>query len=128
MGSYVPSTPVQRREMLEAIGLTDVKELFRDVPASMLLDRPLELPGGMSELEVVRAMTAMAEKNTLFPTVLRGAGAYDHYIPSIVKYVPAKEEFLTAYSGDTYADHGKLQTFFEFTSMMGELLDMDVVS
>ena len=98
MGSYVPSTPAQRREMLEAIGLTDVKELFRDVPASMLLDRPLELPGGMSELEVVRAMTAMAEKNTLFPTVLRGAGAYDHYIPSIVKYVPAKEEFLTAYT------------------------------
>ncbi|MDE7010830.1 MAG: hypothetical protein K2O93_06425 [Oscillospiraceae bacterium] len=98
MGSYVPSTPAQRREMLEAIGLTDVQELFRDVPASMRLDRPLDLPAGMSELEVSRAMTAMAGKNTLFSTVLRGAGAYDHYIPSIVKYIPAKEEFLTAYT------------------------------
>ena len=127
MGSYVPSTPVQRREMLEAIGLTDVKELFRDVPASMLLDRPLELPGGMSELEVVRAMTAMAEKNTLFPTVLRGAGAYDHYIPSIVKYVPAKEEFLTAYTPyQAEMSQGVLQSIFEYQTMLCELTGMDV--
>ena len=127
MGSYVPSTPAQRREMLEAIGLTDVKELFRDVPASMRLDRPLDLPAGMSELEVSRAMTAMAGKNTLFSTVLRGAGAYDHYIPSIVKYIPAKEEFLTAYTPyQAEMSQGVLQSIFEYQTMICELTGMDV--
>ena len=127
MGSYVPSTPAQRREMLEAIGLTDVQELFRDVPASMRLDRPLDLPAGMSELEVSRAMTAMAGKNTLFSTVLRGAGAYDHYIPSIVKYIPAKEEFLTAYTPyQAEMSQGVLQSIFEYQTMICELTGMDV--
>ena len=98
MGSYVPSTEEQRREMLEAIGLSSYRDLYRDVPESMILNRPLDLPEGKSELEVRNAMAALAAKNTVFSTVLRGAGAYDHYIPSIVKYIPAKEEFLTAYT------------------------------
>ena len=98
MGSYIPSTPEQRRAMLEAIGLKHFKELYRDVPGEMYLDEPLNIPEGMSELEVSRALTAMAAKNTMYSTILRGAGAYDHFIPSIVKYIPAKEEFLTAYT------------------------------
>ena len=96
MGSYVPSTPAQRQEMLEAIGLHDFRQLYRDVPEEMLLRDGLDLPEGMSELEVSRTMTAMAARNTAYSAILRGAGAYDHYIPSLVKYVPAKEEFLTA--------------------------------
>ena len=84
MGSYIPSTPAERLEMLKAIGLNDFKDLYRDVPASMYLDKPLNIPEGMSELEVSRAMSEMAAKNTMFNTILRGAGAYDHYIPSIV--------------------------------------------
>ena len=95
MGSYVPSTPAQRQEMLEAIGLHDFRQLYRDVPEEMLLRDGLDLPEGMSELEVSRTMTAMAARNIAYSAVLRGAGAYDHYIPSLVKYVPAKEEFLT---------------------------------
>ena len=98
MGSYVPSTREQRQEMLSAIGLKDFRELYGDVPASMYLDRPLDLPAGQSELEVSRALNAMAKKNRVYDAILRGAGAYDHYIPSIVKYIPAKEEFLTAYT------------------------------
>ena len=94
MGSYVPSTPAQRQEMLEAIGLHDFRQLYRDVPEEMLLRDGLDLPEGMSELEVSRTMTAMAARNIAYSAVLRGAGAYDHYIPSLVKYVPAKEEFL----------------------------------
>ena len=90
MGSYVPSTEEQRREMLKAIGLTDYRELYRDVPENMILNRPLDLPEGRSEMEVRAAMAELAAKNTVFSTVLRGAGAYDHYIPSIVKYIPAK--------------------------------------
>ena len=93
--SYVPSTPAERQEMLHAVGVQDYRELYRDVPAEMLLDRELDLPEGMSELEVGRAVSAMAAKNTQFATILRGAGAYDHFIPAVVKSIPAKEEFLT---------------------------------
>ena len=127
MGSYVPSTQAERQEMLEAIGLKDYQDLYRDVPQSMILDRPLDLPSGLSELEVGRTMTAIAEKNTLFSTVLRGAGAYDHYIPSIVKYIPAKEEFLTAYTPyQAEMSQGVLQSIFEYQTMICELTGMDV--
>ena len=127
MGSYVPSTQAERQEMLEAIGLKDYQDLYRDVPQSMILDHPLDIPSGKSELEVGRAMTAMAEKNTLFSTVLRGAGAYDHYIPSIVKYIPAKEEFLTAYTPyQAEISQGVLQSIFEYQTMICELTGMDV--
>ena len=127
MGSYVPSTQDQRREMLQALGLSDYRELYRDVPESMYLDRPLDIPQGMSELEVRRAVSAMAGKNKVFPTVLRGAGAYDHYIPSIVKYIPAKEEFLTAYTPyQAEISQGLLQSIFEYQTMICELTGMDV--
>ena len=127
MGSYVPSTQAERQEMLQAIGLKDYQDLYRDVPQSMILDRPLDVPSGMSELEVGRAVTAMAEKNQLFSTVLRGAGAYDHYIPSIVKYIPAKEEFLTAYTPyQAEMSQGVLQSIFEYQTMICELTGMDV--
>ena len=126
MGSYVPSTEEQRREMLEAIGLKDVRDLYRDVPESMILNRPLDLPEGKSELEVRNAMAALAAKNTVFKTVLRGAGAYDHYIPSIVKYIPAKEEFLTAYTPyQAEISQGVLQSIFEYQTMIAELTGMD---
>ena len=126
MGSYVPSTEEQRREMLKAIGLSDFRELYRDVPENMILNRPLDLPEGKSELEVRNALAEMAAKNTVFKTVLRGAGAYDHYIPSIVKYIPAKEEFLTAYTPyQAEISQGVLQSIFEYQTMIAELTGMD---
>lgn len=127
MGSYVPSTGAQREEMLRAVGVNSTRELFRDVPQEMLLTRPLDIPGGMSELEVSRVMTAMAAENRVYGTVLRGAGAYDHYIPSIVKYIPAKEEFLTAYTPyQAEMSQGLLQSIFEYQTMICELTGMDV--
>ncbi|MCI5992970.1 MAG: aminomethyl-transferring glycine dehydrogenase subunit GcvPA [Clostridiales bacterium] len=127
MGSYVPSTPAERQEMLQAIGLSDYQQLYRDVPESMYLDHPLDIPAGMSEMEVGRAVSAMAAKNRVFPVVLRGAGAYDHYIPSIVKYIPAKEEFLTAYTPyQAEISQGILQSIFEYQTMICELTGMDV--
>lgn len=127
MGSYVPSTEAERREMLKAIGLADYRELYRDVPEKMYLDEPLNIPEGMSELEVSNAISAMAAKNKVFKTVLRGAGAYDHYIPSIVKYIPTKEEFLTAYTPyQAEMSQGVLQSIFEYQTMICELTGMDV--
>ena len=128
MASYIPSTQEERLEMLKAVGLQDYRGLYKDVPAEMLLsDGDLNIPAGMSELEVGRAVRAMAEKNVVFPTVLRGAGAYDHYIPSIVKYIPAKEEFLTAYTPyQAEMSQGIPQSIFEYQTMICELTGMDV--
>ena len=127
MGSYVPSTQEQRQEMLQAIGLKDFRDLYRDVPESMYLDHPLDLPAGQSELEVSRALNAMARKNKVYDAILRGAGAYDHYIPSIVKYIPAKEEFLTAYTPyQAEMSQGVLQSIFEYQTEICELTGMDV--
>ena len=128
MASFIPSTPEERLEMLKAIGLNDYRELYKDVPAEMMLeDGALNIPEGKSELEVNRAVTAMAAKNRVFSTVLRGAGAYDHYIPSIVKYIPAKEEFLTAYTPyQAEMSQGILQSIFEYQTGICEITGMDV--
>ena len=127
MGSYIPSTPEQRQEMLNAIGVPSFRQLYGDVPAEMYLDRPLNIPSGMSELEVSRAVRAMADKNRVYDVILRGAGAYDHYIPSIVKYIPAKEEFLTAYTPyQAEMSQGLLQSIFEYQTMICMLTGMDV--
>ena len=81
----------------------------------------------MSELEAARAVSAMAAENRTYATILRGAGAYDHYIPSIVKYIPAKEEFLTAYTPyQAEMSQGLLQSIFEYQTMICELTGMDV--
>ena len=127
MGSYIPSTPQEREEMLHALGLQDFRDLYRDVPQEMYLDGGPDIPAGMSECEVNRAVSAMAAKNRVFSTVLRGAGAYDHYIPSIVKFIPNKEEFLTAYTPyQAEMSQGVLQSIFEYQTMICELTGMDV--
>ena len=127
MGSYIPSTPQEREEMLRALGLQDFRDLYRDVPQEMYLDGGPDIPVGMSECEVNRAVSAMAAKNRVFSTVLRGAGAYDHYIPSIVKFIPNKEEFLTAYTPyQAEMSQGVLQSIFEYQTMICELTGMDV--
>ena len=104
-----------------------IRDRYGDVPAEMYLDRPLEIPSGMSELEAGRAVRAMAAKNRVYDVILRGAGAYDHYIPSIVKYIPAKEEFLTAYTPyQAEMSQGLLQSIFEYQTMICMLTGMDV--
>ena len=128
MASYIPSTPAEREEMLRVVGVKDYRELYQDVPSEMYLEEgALNIPEGKSELEVSRVVSEMAAKNHLFSTVLRGAGAYDHYIPSIVKYIPAKEEFLTAYTPyQAEMSQGILQAIFEYQTMICELTGMDV--
>ena len=126
MGSYVPGTQAEREQMLKAIGMEREEQLYADVPEQMLLREPLDIPSGMSELEVRNRMMELAEKNRLYKTILRGAGAYDHFIPSIVKYVPAKEEFLTAYTPyQAEMSQGILQSIFEYQTMICQLTGMD---
>lgn len=126
MGSYVPSTKSQREEMLAAIGCSSIDELFDHLPKDVLLGRPLDIPEGLSESRVMDRMTAIADKDKVFKTIFRGAGAYNHYIPSIVRSVASKEEFVTAYTPyQAEISQGTLQAIFEFQTMICELTGMD---
>ena len=126
MASYIPSTGEERQAMLEAIGLTSIDQLYDVVPEHVRV-KDLDLPEGMSELEVGQVMADLAEKNRTFRSVFRGAGAYRHFIPAIVKTVTSKEEFLTAYTPyQAEISQGVLQNIFEYQTQMCELTGMDV--
>ena len=126
MGHYIPSTREEQQAMLQAIGAESTAAFFADVPESVLLKEPLNLPSGKSELEVRREVEGMSRLNKVFGTILRGAGAYQHYIPSIVKYITSKEEFVTAYTPyQAEMSQGILQSIFEYQSMICELTGMD---
>jgi len=126
MGSYVPNTEATRREMLDVIGVRSVRELYENVPPEMFL-QSLDLPHEQSELEVRSAVTAMAEKNRVFRTCLRGAGAYRHFIPAVVKSITSREELVTAYTPyQAEISQGILQSIFEYQTMLCELTGMDV--
>lgn len=126
MGSYVPGTREEQQEMLKTIGLSSMEDLFQDIPEKVRFKGELKLPEGKSELEVRRAVGAMAAKNHVFPTIFRGAGAYRHYIPSMVKNVISKEDLQTAYTPyQAEISQGILQSIFEYQTMMCELTGMD---
>lgn len=127
MGSYIPSTREERLSMLESIGMHSFDELYADIPEKLRFKDGLSLPSGLSELEVARKMEEIAEKNTQFTHIFRGAGSYHHYIPAIVKQVTSKEEFITAYTPyQAEISQGLLQSIFEYQTMICELTGMDV--
>ena len=126
MASYIPATGEERQAMLQAIGLTSIDQLYDVVPESVRV-KDLDLPEGLSELEVGKVMAGLAGENRTFKSIFRGAGAYRHYIPSIVKTVTSKEEFLTAYTPyQAEISQGVLQSIFEYQTQMCELTGMDV--
>ena len=129
---YIPnSNEAVRKEMLDFIGAKSVEEIYAFIPDEVRMKKPLGIPAPFTtEQELSKHMNSiLAEDSTCEENIsFLGAGCYDHYVPAICDEINGRSEFLTAYSGDTYADHGKCQAFFEFSSMMGELLDLDVVS
>ena len=129
MGSYLSHTPAQEQEMLREAGYRDYDHLFEEVPEAVRLGRPLRIPAGGSELEVRRRVEAMAAKNRVFPHIFRGAGAYRHYIPAIVRQVTSKEEFVTAYTPyQAEISQGNLQAIFEYQTMICELTGMEAAN
>ena len=125
MGNYLPSTAEERQSMLEAIGCQSMEDLYAQVPPEMRVEK-LDLPEGKSELEVRRILEGLAAENTVFPAVFRGAGAYRHYIPAIVKSVTSKETFVTAYTPyQAELSQGVLQSIFEYQTMICALTGMD---
>ncbi|HLC29510.1 MAG TPA: aminomethyl-transferring glycine dehydrogenase subunit GcvPA, partial [Dehalococcoidia bacterium] len=130
MPSYVPNTDQDREAMLATLGLPSVDALFADIPPA-IRDLPLSLPAGLSELELQREMSRLAEKNLAIdrtPCFL-GAGAYRHFVPSVVGHITSRSEFYTAYTPyQPEISQGTLQTIFEFQSMMCELTGMEVAN
>ena len=125
MGTYVPNTKAEQRKMLEACGFSSFEEMYGCIPEELRLRRPLRLPEGKTELEVTRLLSAAAGKNRVYPSVFRGAGAYRHFIPAIVKEVTGKEEFRTAYTPyQAEISQGVLQSIFEFQTGICELTGM----
>lgn len=127
MGSYLSLNDSDKRIMLEKTGVSSVMDLYQDVPQDLILDKPLDLPEGMAEMQVDRFMKQLAGENRVFGTVFRGAGAYRHYIPAIVDQVASKETLLTAYTPyQAEISQGVLQSIFEYQTMICELTGMDV--
>lgn len=127
MGSYVPNTNDERLEMLQACGYESFEDMFKIIPDELKLKEALKLPAGKSELETRRFVSAMAEKNKVFPHIFRGAGAYNHYVPSMVKNVLSKENLQTAYTPyQAEISQGILQSIFEYQTLICELTGMDV--
>ena len=126
MGSYIPNTPEEQLDMLKSIGYNSIDDLFISIPDEVKIDK-LNIPEGKSELEVREIIKAMASKNKVYSSIFRGAGAYNHYIPSIVKSIVSKEEFITSYTPyQAEISQGLLQSVFEYQTMICELTGMDV--
>ena len=122
MGIYVPNTSAEQQKMLESCGFHSFDEMYACIPDGLKLRRPLNLPEGKTELEVQREMEALAGRNHVYATLFRGAGAYRHYIPSIVGEVVGKEEYRTAYTPyQAEISQGVLQSIFEFQTDICEL-------
>ncbi|MBA4757871.1 aminomethyl-transferring glycine dehydrogenase subunit GcvPA [Sphingosinicella sp.] len=129
---YLPLTADDRAAMLGKIGAASVDDLFRDVPAAAQLSGPVEgLPLHMSEMEVERALSAMARKNltaTHVPFFL-GCGAYKHHVPASVDHLIQRGEFLTSYTPyQPEIAQGTLQYLFEFQTQVARLTGMDVAN
>jgi glycine dehydrogenase subunit 1 len=126
---YTSATDSDRAEMLAAIGVDSVEELFEQVPEPLRLGRPLELPEGMSESEVHERLAGLAARNADAEeqVCFVGAGMYDHYVPAIVDAITQRSEFLTPYTPyQPEISQGGLQAMFEFQTAMSELTGLPV--
>jgi glycine dehydrogenase subunit 1 len=131
VSGYTSATDSDREEMLAAIGVGSIDELFEGVPAGVRLDRPLDLPDGLGENEVHERMRELASRNADADSELcfLGAGMYDHYVPAIVETIISRSEFLTPYTPyQPEISQGGLQAMFEFQTAMSELTGLPLSS
>lgn len=129
---YIPnSAPLVKAELMKEVGITDLEELYSEIPEHLRFRGRLDVPEAiLSEYELRRLMEDLLNKNTTAKEYLNflGAGCWQHHVPAVVDEVVNRSEFVTAYCGGTYSDHGKFQARFEFYSMLGEMLNVDAVS
>ncbi|HKH23161.1 MAG TPA: glycine dehydrogenase, partial [Solirubrobacterales bacterium] len=129
MSRYTSATDQDCKEMLDAIGVGSIDDLFEDIPAPLRLDHALDLPDGKPETEVYDRLAALAARNVHAEaeTSFLGAGMYDHYVPAIVDAITSRSEFLTPYTPyQPEISQGGLQVMFEFQTAMSELTGLPV--
>lgn len=129
---YIPNTaPDTKAEMLATVGAASVDEFYADVPESLRVRHALDLPEPLpAEQDLARHVRGILGRNRPTGPVLSflGGGTYQHYVPAVVDEIIRRSEFLTAYAGEPYEDHGRFHALFEYQSLMAELLAMDVVN
>ena len=129
--SYVLNTPEDQRAMLAAIGVSSLEELFDKIPPSLRLNRPLQVPEALGEIELTALLRHLAGRNRFADDAVcfLGGGAYDHFIPAVVDAVAGRSEYYTAYTPyQAEASQGSLQAFFEFQTLICQLTGLDVAN
>lgn len=128
---YISNTPQEQEKMLSDIGVEEITDLFSAIPDNIKLDKPLELPDPISEMEMMDLVNERASRNTDLTEAdsYLGAGAYDHYIPSIIDHLVLRSEFYTAYTPyQAELSQGTLQAIYEYQSMIAELTGMGIAN
>src|ERR1043166_10090669 len=126
---YIYNTPDDQRAMQKAIGVDSIDALFDSIPPDYRLNRQLDLPPAMGELELTAHMQELAGRNgsPRDHVCFLGGGSYDHFIPAVVDYVASRGEFYTSYTPyQPEASQGNLQAFFEYQTLITQLTGMDV--
>ncbi|MCI5561478.1 MAG: aminomethyl-transferring glycine dehydrogenase subunit GcvPA [Phocaeicola sp.] len=126
MHRFFPHTDEDIKQMLDVIGVKDLKGLYAEIPEQLKLKKELNLPEGMSEIEIRQRFHELTDKNKEL-VCFAGAGAYDHYTPSVIPYIASRSEFCTSYTPyQAEISQGTLQYIFEYQTMMAELTGMDL--
>ncbi len=129
--SFFPNTNADQQEMLNKIGVNSFTDLIKNIPAELLFRGELKLPAPLSELEVMQLLASLASKNENCQDNIcfLGGGAYDHFIPAVVKHIISRSEFYTAYTPyQPEVSQGTLQAIYEFQTMICELTGMEVAN
>lgn len=126
---FIPNTEQDRKVMLSDIGVRNVSELFRDIPQKIFLKESLKIPEGLSEAETKDLMRKISEKNRVEFSYFLGAGAYRHFIPSVVNHITSRSEFYTSYTPyQPEISQGMLQAIYEYQTMICNLTGMDAAN
>ncbi|MFP4082170.1 MAG: aminomethyl-transferring glycine dehydrogenase subunit GcvPA [Candidatus Aminicenantes bacterium] len=129
---YIPnSSPKNKAEMLKELGIKNIEELYADIPPQLRFKGRMNLPAPLrSECALERHVRGILSRNQSCEENISflGGGCWPHYVPAICDQINQRSEFLTAYAGEPYEDHGRFQALFEYQSLMAELVDMDVVN
>jgi glycine dehydrogenase subunit 1 len=126
---YCPHTKDDIARMQAAIGISGIEELFADIPEKFRLQKMPDIPSGLSEQETIAMMTAIAARNQMPRLTLTGAGAYVHFIPSVVSHIVGRSEFYTAYTPyQAEISQGILQAIYEYQTMIAHLTGTEIAN